>query len=278
MVSMTGELPWDGLGHGAHCITVAFGDSFVHPQYGLLRGVADPDSRVGGKVLSVKVLSNLGFGSSFGIIKGIEYAYNWGAQIISMSLGGVQQGSVDDDPECQILKQLKDEVMFVVAAGNDGVPDSIGSPGVSPYALTVGSYSPLYKGLASFSSRGPSGEWYRDNPDDWKRDYSKYGENLIKPDCICPGGGPVYEGQKPIDMIVSGGIGWTDGMYDGLVDGFAIMRGTSMATPACAGLVSLLLDKRKITNLDDVKQVLSRQQPKNPEDGYGLIHYSMFGG
>ncbi|MFH1484898.1 MAG: S8 family serine peptidase [Chloroflexota bacterium] len=268
MESTTGEPPLDGLGHGTHCLTTAFGDSF-NTRFGECRGVADPEN---GTLMSVKCLSNIGFGSQFSVIAAMERAVNWGAKIISMSLGGPLEGGVDDDPQCRIIDRLKDEVIFVVAAGNDGPQEwTIGSPGASPHCVTVGAYSTYYKGLANFSSRGPSGEWYRDRPSIWTKDQSKYGADLTQPDLVAPGGGPVESGDT-MDVIYSGVVGWTDGMND-LTPGdlFDAMRGTSMATPAAAGLIALAYDRGLVKTAADVKKKMARGESKDRFKGYGLL-------
>ena len=259
----------DLLGHGTWCTTCAFGDS-ANTRFGLCQGVADPEN---GTLGHIKCLSSLGFGTSFGIIQAMEKAWKWGAKVVSMSLGGELQGGVDEDPQCQIIKQLADEVIFVVAAGNDGpAPWTIGSPGASPYALTVGAMSPVYGDLAIFSSRGPSGVWYRDNPADWARDYRKYGTALVKPDVLAPGGGPVLKGQKT-DIIYSGVVGWTDGMYDFTpLDGYEGMRGTSMATPHVAGLVALAYERGLVkTTAQVIGKMIAAGRAKDEQRGYGLI-------
>jgi len=263
----------DGLGHGHWCITAAFGASH-QARYGLCMGVADP---VGGKLGSVKCLSTLGFGTTWSVIQAMEKAVKWGAKVISLSLGGELQGSVDFDPQCSIIERLKDQVIFVVAAGNSG-PDewTINSPGASPSALTVGSYSPVYGGVSIFSSRGASAPWYKANPEQYIRDFAAHGYDMVKPDVIAPGGGPVEDGQK-VDLIYSAVRGWTDGMNDSIPgDGFDGMRGTSMATPLVAGLVALAVEKNLVRTASDVKRKMSLHglKPKLLDRGYGLIRWS----
>jgi len=266
----------DGQGHGSWCTTCAFGPYDFNSRFGLLKPVASARN-----ILHVKCLSNAGFGSTSGVIKAMEIACKWGAKVISMSLGGELQGPVDSDPCTKAVEILTKRFgsIFVIAAGNEG-PDewTIGSPAASPYALTVGSYSPKYRDVADFSSRGPSGKWYKDHPRKWEADLATYGENLIKPDCLAPGGGPVGE-KKPVDLIVSGINGWFDGFYDFASDQHEAMRGTSMATPHCAGLVAILLDRVKILSVNDVKGVLRIKwaAAKDIARGYGLIKYGYWG-
>lgn len=210
LLTTTGEPPQDGLGHGQWCSTSAFGGR-VNTRYGPLQGVA---TCIGENLLSVKCLSNIGFGSTMGVLLAMQQAIDWGAQVISMSLGGPLQGSVDEDPECKIIAEFKDQAIFVVAASNDGPSEwTIGSPAASPYAVSVGAYSTVYDGVAWFSSRGPNAGFYKQNPGRWAEDLAKYGEALQKPDCIAPGGGGTRKEDKA-DYIYSGVTGWTNGMQD----------------------------------------------------------------
>jgi len=268
MFSTTGEPPLDGLGHGQWCVTAAFGQD-MNTRFGRCAGVAAPRNN---DIISVKCLSNIGFGTNWGVMQAMEKAWSEGAKVVNMSLGGPLQGSVDDDPQCQLIERLAGEMIFCVAAGNSGPDDwTIGSPGASPYALTVGAWSTHYDGLAIFSSRGPSGEFYEGHFDVWQEDTATYGENLTKPDCVAPGGGPVEEGQTP-DMIYSGVTGWMDGMQDlTLGEGLDAMRGTSMATPHAAGLIAYAYDRGIVKTAQDVKDRLKVHAEKNKEVGYGFL-------
>jgi hypothetical protein len=266
--STTGEPGLDGLGHGQWCTTCAFGGS-VNTRFGRLNGVATANS----DLMHVKCLSNLGFGSTSSILKAMEIALSWGARVISMSLGGPLQGSVEEDPECKII-QDHPESIFVVAAGNSG-PElwTLGSPGAAPNAITVGAYSTVYDGVAMFSSRGPSATWYESHPEEFRRDSEKFSDDLLKPDCIAPGGGPVSPEQKT-DVIYSGVTGWTNGMNDrNPVEPFDGMRGTSMATPHAAGVIALAVEHGLVQTAADVKSKLARGQAKNISQGYGLIDF-----
>lgn len=274
--SRTGEPPLDGLGHGTWCTTTAFGSSF-QSRFGMLKGVAEAAS---GNLMHVKCLSNLGFGTTMWILQAMEDAVEWGARVISMSLGGPLQGSVTEDPQCVLIEQLKDRAIFIVAAGNSG-PDewTVGSPGAAPYALTVGAWSTYYNGPAIYSSRGPGGDWYKEHEGTWRRDYDIYGDRLIKPDCMAPGGGPVREGDK-IDLIYSGVAGWMDGIYDLTPgDGLDGMRGTSMATPHVAGAVGWAVDRGIVSTVEEIRNRLADTAGafveggvKSPISGYGLFH------
>ncbi|MDP2660633.1 MAG: S8 family serine peptidase [Dehalococcoidia bacterium] len=264
----TGEPPLDLQGHGTHVGTTAWGNRATS-RFGELMGVSQPS-----KILGVKVLSNIGFGFTSNIFAGIEWALQQGAKVINMSLGGEAQGGVDDDPYARLFRRIKGQAIFIVAAGNAGPEDwTIGSPAMSPDVLTVGSWSSLYKGVSDFSSRGPSSAWARDHQDIWERDMASYGQDVVKPDVLGPGGGPVG-GKTPVDLIYSSVAGWSDSMYDLLVDGAEGMRGTSMASPHVAGLVSLALARGVINNTEDIKSRMARVRQKSADAGYGLLTWS----
>jgi len=133
----------------------------------------------------------------------------------------------------------------------------------------------MYRDVAVYSSRGPSGEWYKTHRSDWEEDLRKYGDLIVKPDVIAPGGGPAKENQKPIDLIYSGVTGWFDGFYDLFADGFEAMRGSSMATPHVAGLMALLAEAMPSITVDVVKRVIAVTE-KSIDSGWGLVKLSMF--
>jgi len=257
---------WDSMGHGAWCQATAYGDDATHPKWGRCEGVADPETTI-----SIKCLSTLGFGMTSWILDAIYRAWERGARMLSMSLGGPLQGSaIDDDPQCRLISMLKDEMICVVAAGNEGPGEwTIGSPGACPDAVTVGAWSMTDHKVSYFSSRGPSGEFYRDNPGIWEDDQLRRGDDMIKPDVCAPGGGR-YSSQDQDEQILSGCSGWYD-PYGDPIPGFGVMEGTSMATPAVAGLLAIAYDRGIINNAADVKKLMSRHQVKNANDGYGLI-------
>ena len=234
-----------------------------------------------------------------------------GAKVISLSLGGELQGSVEDDPQCRFIELHKSDAIFVVAVGNSGPkPWTIGTPGAAPDAITVGAWSSHYKSIASFSSRGPQGAWYEDNTETLVDQAQQLGANIYKPDMVAPGGGPgsilvAPPGQIPVpydeeidgppDMILSGVTGWTDGMQDLTPgDGFDFMRGSSMATPLAAGLIAYAYDRGLISSAQEVKDLMAESvvntpnlmygfaqddiPVKDPRVGFGMITLSRLGG
>ena len=203
--------PIDDHGHGTHVAGIVAGNTQDWT------GVA-PDARL----LAVKVLNFKGSGFFSEIIAGIEYAVDPdnnpetddGVDIINMSLGG--SGS-PDDPLCQAVNTAVNAgVVCVVAAGNAGNYNQIGSPGLAKNAITVGASNS--RDIAEFSSRGPA-----------------LPNEFIKPDIMAPG-----------VNIESSVLGWSLEEYSG----------TSMATPHVAGVAALLLEGNPDWTPETVKGVL----------------------
>ena len=80
-----------------------------------------------------------GYGQDSWIIEAMEWA-GQNAPIVSMSLGSMSP-SDGKDLMAESLNQIAEETgaLFVVAAGNAGAPETIGSPGSAEQAFTVGS-------------------------------------------------------------------------------------------------------------------------------------------
>jgi minor extracellular serine protease Vpr len=118
--------PMDDDGHGTQMagIIAANGD---------LKGVA-PDATL----LAYKVLDSSGAGDTSATIAAIEAAIKEGADIISMSLGGILDTT--NQPLAEAINRALDAgVIVVAAAGNDGpLIGSIRDPGSYERVITVG--------------------------------------------------------------------------------------------------------------------------------------------
>ncbi len=84
--NFTDEADGDENGHGTHCAGTALGRDVDGFRIGVARGVTD--------LVAGKVLGEQG-GSTQGVVKGIQWALDNGANVISMSLGIDFPGAVD---------------------------------------------------------------------------------------------------------------------------------------------------------------------------------------
>lgn len=206
-VDFTGEGTDDLHGHGTHVAGIVASKDLTY------RGVA-----FDANLLNVKVLNKDGVGYASDVIKGIEWAVENGAEILSMSFGAkVEPCDGTDAISRAVDNAVKKGVVAVVAAGNEGPnPGTITSPGCAKEAITVGAIDD-YDKVPSWSSRGPT--------DDGR----------VKPDLVAPGVG-----------IIST---WKD-------NSFKPLSGTSMSTPHVSGVVALLLEARPELKPDEVKEIL----------------------
>ena len=137
--------PLDDNGHGTHVSgTIAAEDNGV----GVL-GVAPLVD-----LLAVKVLDARGSGSTAGVIAGIEWAVDAGAEVISMSLGS---SSYSSSLEAACDAAYNSGVLIVASAGNNGDGNS-GTTEVN-YPAAYGSVIAVSAtnsgdGIASFSNSG----------------------------------------------------------------------------------------------------------------------------
>lgn len=238
----------DENGHGTHCASTIYGKAIINPYNIKIKGVA-PDCIP----ISIKCLGGgIGTGRNSDILKAMELAYHKGAHIVSMSLGSKDaQGGLKHDPLVRAVRTLTARGMiFSIAAGNSGPnKETIGSPGCAPDALTVGAIDPKDKKMAYFSSRGP-----------------RYG--LTKPDIVAPGVN-IYSGTSKGSVL--------DGINDRVVDGFAILSGTSMACPHTSGLVAILKQQYPELTTKIIKDVCQKKgHKKTNEDGWGLMTWDWF--
>jgi thermitase len=137
----------DGNGHGTHCagIAAAAADNGV--------GVAGVGAGLG--LMSVKVLDENGGGSDASIAKGVIYAADHGAKVMSMSLGLYQRSPVLEEAVTYAI--TKKDVVVCASAGNNGAEnDPIKAPhlpstiaGVVEVAATAANDS-----TANFSNYG----------------------------------------------------------------------------------------------------------------------------
>jgi len=128
----------DGNGHGTHCA-------------GTIGGI-DAGYATSANLYAIKVLSDLGSGSTSGIVSAINYVVankKPGFNIISMSLGGGASTTLNN--ACNNADSAG--VLVVAAAGNDGLDAKNTSPCSAAQTLCVGATDST-NAMASYSNYG----------------------------------------------------------------------------------------------------------------------------
>ncbi|MET9384972.1 S8 family peptidase [Streptomyces sp. NPDC002928] len=212
----------DKVGHGTHVASIAAGTGAK--SGGKYKGVAP-----GAKILSGKVLDDTGSGDDSGILAGMEWAAEQGADVVNLSLGG--QDTPELDPlEAEVNKLSAEKgILFAIAAGNEG-PESVGSPGSADAAITVGAVDDKDV-LAPWSSTGP-----------------RAGDGAVKPDVTAPG----------VDITAAAAKGSAiDQEVGEKPPGYLTISGTSMATPHVAGAAAILKQEHPDWGYAELKGALT---------------------
>lgn len=145
--------------------------------------------------------------TSENIAEGIEWAVDNGANVINISIGGSDSRVVKE--ACQYA--YDHGVVVVAASGNDGYDGRVSYPAAYPTVIAVGAHD---AGLKETS-------------------YSNNGSQLA---LLAPGGDSTQDANHD---------GQPDGILQGTVGasgwGYAMLEGTSMASPHVAGAAALLI-------------------------------------
>ncbi|MDI6639731.1 MAG: S8 family serine peptidase, partial [Methanocellales archaeon] len=219
-VNYTDENTTDDLhGHGTHCAGIAAGKKNTTSG---VSGVA-----YGASLLNAKVMNQSGTGLTSWILSGIEWSMNNHADVLSMSFGDWQEDGTGRDPLSMAVANAASQVVVVVAAGNEGPGEAtIASPAVAYNATIAVAASDMDDTIASFSSRGPTGD-------------GRVGVDLAAPGVaiIAPRANGTTMGS-PIDEY------------------YTSASGTSMSAPHVAGAVALLLQANSTLTPGDVERTL----------------------
>ena len=210
----------DGHGHGTHTASIVAGLGTASD--GKRKGVAP-----GAQLLIGKVLDDSGSGFDSEAIAGMEWAVQQGAKVISMSLGSLPSDGTDPMSEAVDRLSASSDALFVIAAGNSGAEETVGSPGAAASALTVGAVDRDDK-LAPFSSRGP-----------------RVGDGAMKPEVTAPG----------VEIAAARAAGTDQGHELG--EYYTAMSGTSMATPHVAGAAAILAQRHPEWTGEQLKAALA---------------------
>jgi subtilisin family serine protease len=223
----------DDVGHGTHVASTVAGTGAA--SAGKYKGVA-PDA----KLYDAKVCNWTEGCQESWIVAGMQWAVaEQHAKVVNMSLGG------EDTPEVDPLEQAVQTLtaqygaLFVIAAGNSGADETIGSPASADDALAVAAVDKSDQ-LAPFSSRGP-------------RSF----DAALKPEITAPGVDIVAARSK--DNQISDPTG-PDGRY-------TTLSGTSMATPHVAGAAAILAQQHPDWKPGQLKTALVNSAKPNPDLG-----------
>lgn len=122
----------DPKGHGTHCAGIA--NAISNNSIGIASLNPDPELI---KVMSIQVLNNFGFGSQQTIINGILKAADLGADVISLSLGGMTSESKEKAYGEAVKYANTKGAIVVVAAGNSGKSATQFSPANTKGVIAV---------------------------------------------------------------------------------------------------------------------------------------------
>lgn len=246
----------DDYGHGTHCAGIICGDGTM----GNIAGVA-PDATL----MTLKVVNRSGGGSPTQMIKGVQFAVENGASILSIS-SGFKSNQIDKAAKENLRRAfeatLESGVIAFVAAGNDGnsfgAPDNVDFPAACPppylhpdQKTNVGGLSSVVcvgavnanDEYASFSSQGPV-TWQGTIYNDYLYDDTHIG--LIRPDICAPGD-------------------WIYSLKHDDNDKYKINSGTSQATPCVAGVAALMLEKNSTLTPADICSIMENTAKKLSE-------------
>ncbi|NJP42038.1 S8 family serine peptidase [Actinacidiphila epipremni] len=219
--------------HGTHVAGITAAN-------GLFGGKMD-GAAPGAKIVSSRACTWSGGCTNIALTEGMtDLVVNHHVDVVNMSIGGL--GALNDGASARDLlyKQLIDTygVQLVISAGNDGPGvNTISDPGLADHVLSVGasisretwaanygSQTTVPYSLLPFSARGPRED------------------GGLAPVVTAPGAAinsvPTWEEGAPV----------AEAGYD-LPPGYAMLQGTSMASPQATGAAALLLSAAKAQHL-----------------------------
>ena len=255
------EDPDDGDGHGTHVAGIALGtgdSSRVNQGYS-----------PGSYLVDVKVMEDYGGGNSQSILAGIQWAINnrdtdWGnnassrgIHVLSMSFGRASSAVGDNNEdgssaEASLVDQASGFGMVCVAAiGNDGA-NNVNSVGAADTSITVGwlddknTIDRSDDSISSSSNYGPRTD--DDDEDSWDE---------MKPWVVAPGSNINSAQHAESSGIIPGSE------VNRASDDYTQKSGSSMSTPAVAGLVAIMLEigeMRKMPFMDEDEPGIERYE------------------
>ena len=196
-------------GHGTHCSGILAGRGWA--SNGKYMGIAP-----GAYLVIIKAFNQNGEASMDSCLDALEWVYDnaekYDIKVLSLSWGARFASRGDDPLSLAVNKIAEDKgVLVFAAAGNEGnIPTTISVPAVAEKAFAVGAWDAYYDKIAPFSSLGPTVDL------------------RMKPDLMASG-----------VMVVSCKSQFADFPDEYEVNEYYVaLSGTSMATPASAGIAA----------------------------------------
>jgi subtilisin family serine protease len=220
--------PHDENGHGTHVagIAAAATNNSI--------GVAGMNWNA--RIMPVRVLDAGGSGPNTDIVKGINWAYQHGAKVINLSLGGTTYQQIMQDA----INDAHDAGSLVVAAmGNCRTYDPPACPVANPT-----NYPAAYDNVMAVAATGPN---------DLFAPYSQYGTHC---DISAPGGAMTsYHDPAGIYSTMPTYPVYLTTNYSYYRD-YDFLNGTSQATPFVSGLAALVWALNSSLPPDQVQQII----------------------
>ena len=258
----------DKYGHGTHVAGIIAGNakaSLCKDCSLAMRGVAPNVT-----LINFHALDQNGQGTDSSVINAINQAIalksKYNIRVINLSLGRPVFESYTQDPLCQAAEAAwRAGIVVVVAAGNDGRDDSLGTngygtisaPGNDPYVITVGAMNTVGTPdraddvMTTYSSKGPTAI-----------------DHIAKPDLMAPGNHVIslqsdgtlvkaYPGNKPL-------VSYYNPLKTREVSKeYYTLSGSSMAAPVVSAAAALLIQQNPELTPDQVKARLMTTAFKN---------------
>jgi subtilisin family serine protease len=222
------------------------------------------------EIVPVKVLGDNGYGPDSGVIAGIVYAADIGADVINLSLGStLTRRGGEYEGELITAREAADIVtMFIRAttyahhkgavviasAGNDTIDlnhaaDFVVLPAQMPHVIAVSATSPLRWGLDQETDL------------DIPAFYTNYGKSVI--DVAAPGGSVDFDLIDSNESCTVGGFTRPCWVFDLVLssyqDNWLWTAGTSMAAPHASGVAALIIGQNDgQRHPDQVRAILKR--------------------
>ncbi len=247
--------PDDDGGHGTHVAGIA---AAISDDENGMAGVAG-----GCKIMPVKVLDENGSGTTETVMHGINYAVANGADVINLSLGFQSRSMAVEDA---IENALAQDIVVVAAVGNRTYEEeelSLKDSGQDFEEVQV-TYPAAYEGVIGVGAV----DWEYDEKDE-EGHFSSANFSITGSDVDVVAPGVDIFSTLPLDIDSSIGM-----------QGYDLMKGTSMATPFVSGLVALIKANNETLEYGEVLDILRDDaldlgsEGKDDRYGYGLVNGS----